>query len=120
MAKKQKVPKTRNHGTMTEAAFWAFIRSSLRRRTIVWKPVKAAKDAAKIPYKGNNPRRKWSYVCASCGGVFSDKEIEVDHIIEAGSLRCAEDLSGFVERLFCEVDNLRVLCLDCHKQKTHG
>ena len=36
----------------------------------------------------------------------------------AGSLNCKEDLAGFVERLFCELDNLQVLCEKCHDVKT--
>jgi 5-methylcytosine-specific restriction endonuclease McrA len=27
-------------------------------------------------------------------------------------------LAGFVERLFCEVDKLQILCSSCHDQKT--
>jgi 5-methylcytosine-specific restriction endonuclease McrA len=42
----------------------------------------------------------------------------VDHIHPAGSLNCAADLPGFVERLFCEQDNLQVLCESCHDEKT--
>lgn len=109
--------KTRNNGTMTEAAFWGFIRSSLRRRTIVWRPITEAKKAARREYKGENKRRKWEYQCNHCKQYFSDKEIQVDHIKEAGSLRCAEDLPNFVETLFCEKDNLQVLCKKCHKEK---
>jgi hypothetical protein len=39
--------KTRNNGTLTESAFWSFIRSTLRAKTIYWKPVKEAKLAAR-------------------------------------------------------------------------
>ena len=42
--------------------------------------------------------------------VTLEKKINVDHINAAGSLRSSKDLPGFVERLFCEVDNLQVLC----------
>ena len=42
----------------------------------------------------------------------------VDHIHPAGSLNTAEDLPGFVERLFCEQDNLQVLCTACNDKKT--
>ena len=114
-----KSPKTRNNGTMTEAAFWSFIRSSLRRRTIVWKPINEVKKEARRPYVGENKRRKWEYQCASCKGYFSDKEIQVDHKIEAGSLRSGKDLEGFVERLFCEKEGLQVLCRNCHLEKSY-
>ena len=46
--------------------------------------------------------------------------ISVDHIIPAGSLRSAEDLKGFVERLFVEIDGLQCLCDDCHSVKTQN
>lgn len=36
----------------------------------------------------------------------------------AGSLQSASDLPGFVERLFCEIDGLQVLCNNCHDLKT--
>ena len=46
------------------------------------------------------------------------KEVEIDHIISCGSLKCYDDLPGFVERLFCEADNIRVVCKPCHKAHT--
>lgn len=120
MPKKRKirVPRTRNNQTMTEAAFWSWIRSSLRSRSRYWKPVAEARKRAKRVYRGPNKRRKWEYECAHCKGRFQDKEVSVDHIIPAGSLKCAADLPGFVERLFCEVDGLQVLCKTCHDKKT--
>jgi hypothetical protein len=44
----------------------------------------------------------------------------VDHILPAGSLNCSGDLPGFVDRLFCETDNLQVLCTACHNVKTQN
>jgi 5-methylcytosine-specific restriction endonuclease McrA len=116
--RKGTTPKTRNAGTMTESAFWGFIRSSLRQKSRWWKPVSQAKEKAKRKYKGPNKRQKWEYQCATCSKWYPNTEINVDHIIPAGTLRCANDLPGFVERLFCEVDNLQVLCSTCHNIKT--
>lgn len=118
MARKLK-DKPRNAGTMTEAAFWNFIRQSLRRRTLVWKPIQIVRNNAKRKYIGSNKRRKFSYECAECHGLFSIDEISVDHIVDVGSLKCAEDLPGFVERMFCEKEFLRVLCNKCHTLKTN-
>lgn len=115
---KVRVPKTRNNGTMTESAFWSFIRSALRQKSRFWKPILQAKLDARRPYKGPNKRQKFEYQCASCAKWFQEKKINVDHIRPAGSLNCAEDLPGFVERLFCEKDNLQVLCEKCHDFKT--
>jgi 5-methylcytosine-specific restriction endonuclease McrA len=121
MAKKvrnPRVPRTRNHETMTESAFWGMIRSALRRRTIMWKPVAAAKLLARRRYKGPNKRRKWEYQCAECKNYFHDKDVAVDHIVPAGTLKCSADLPQFIDNLFCEIDGLQCLCKTCHDAKT--
>lgn len=118
--RKGAAPKTRNSGTMTEAAFWSFIRSALRQKSRWWKPIAECKANAKRAYKGPNKRQKFEYQCNYCSKWFPDKQINVDHIIPAGTLRNANDLPAFVERLFCEVDNLQVLCEGCHNVKTQN
>lgn len=118
--RKGAAPKTRNSGTMTESAFWSFIRSALRQKSRWWKPIAECKANAKRAYKGPNKRQKFEYQCNHCSKWFPDKQINVDHIIPAGTLRNANDLPAFVERLFCEVDNLQVLCEGCHNIKTQN
>ena len=113
-----KSPKLRNAGTMTESAFWSFIRSALRQKSRWWKPISQCKLNAKRAYKGPNKRQKFEYKCAECKNWFPEKQINVDHIKPAGSLNCAQDLPGFVDRLFCEQENLQVLCKTCHDEKT--
>jgi 5-methylcytosine-specific restriction endonuclease McrA len=116
--RKPKVERTRNNGTMTESMFWSFIRSGLRQKSRWWKPITQCKLNSKRAYKGPLKRQKFEYQCAHCEKWFPEKKINVDHIQPAGSLNCANDLPGFVERLFCEVDNLQVLCEKCHDVKT--
>ena len=116
--KKPRVAKTRNASTMTEAAFWSFIRSGLRQKSRWWKPITQCKLKAKRIYKGPNKRQKFEYQCNVCKLWFAEKHINVDHIQPAGSLNCSADLPGFVERLFCEIDNLQVLCIQCHDTKS--
>ena len=111
-------PKTRNAGTMSESAFWTFIRSALRQKSRWWKPITECKMKSRRAYKGPNKRQKFEYQCNTCKKWFADKEISVDHIVGAGSLNCSADLAGFVDRLFCEQDNLQVLCETCHNTKT--
>lgn len=116
--KTRRVARTRNAGTMTEAAFWGMIRAALRQKSRWWKPVAQAKQEAKRRYKGPNKRQMWEYQCNNCKNWYAEKNVNVDHICPAGSLNSAQDLPGFVERLFCEVDGLQCLCLTCHDVKT--
>jgi len=117
---KQRVKRTRNLGTWTEAQFFSRIRSALRKLSMYWKPIQEARKRARRPYKGKNKRQKWEFQCAECKGWFPQKQINVDHIVPVGSLRSSDDLKGFVERLFCEdVDGYKVLCKPCHVIKTH-
>jgi len=114
----KKVIKTRNAGTMSESAFWGFIRSALRQKSRWWKPITQCKQNAKRPYKGVNKRQKFEYQCNKCKKWFPDKQINIDHVTPAGELNKADDLPGFVERLFCEVEGLQCLCQNCHNEKT--
>lgn len=117
---KKKVEKTRNHGTMTESAFWGMIRSSLRQKSRWWKPIQECKQKAKREYKGVNKRQKFEYKCNVCNKYFPEKEIQVDHIIPVGTLKCGKDLEIFVEKLFCELDNLQCICTSCHLIKSNN
>jgi 5-methylcytosine-specific restriction endonuclease McrA len=113
---KQLVKRTRAGATWTEARYWQFIRSVLRRATISYPVIQQVKKEASKTVKGK--RHTYEYKCAKCLKWKMGKETAVDHIEPAGSLKGYADLPGFVERLFCEADNLQVLCKDCHDVKT--
>lgn len=116
IVKKVRVPRTRNNGTMTEAMFFQWLRSKLRRASMYWKPISQARKDAQVSYKGPNKRRKYSYVCAKCHKEFSATGVKVHHKVDAGSLNSFDDLSRFAERLFVEKDGLIVLCSSCHNK----
>lgn len=119
--KTNRVPRTRAGGEWTEAAYWSFIRSGLRQMSRRWPPlVRQAINAVRRPNQSGNKRLKWEFQCAECKGWFPRKHVEVDHVEPCGSLRSLQDIAGFVERLFCEPDGLRVLCENCHGKRTRG
>lgn len=118
--KKSRVEKPYNNGTLSEAGYWQFIRSALRKASRWWKPAQQCKLEARRPYTGEGKRTKWEYRCNHCENWFPEKEIQIDHIIEAGSLKSGDDLKGFVERLFPEKDGYQCLCLTCHHTKTQS
>lgn len=113
-----KLPKTRCNGTMTESQYWSFIRSGLRNKSRRWAPIYTTLNKAKRPSKSKNKRLKFEYQCNECKKWKPNSEVAVDHIKPAGSLTCGAHLEEFVNTLFCEMDNLQVLCKDCHKIKT--
>lgn len=108
----RRVERTRNGGQWTEARYFGFIRSALRSAFQKWGPKHEAKKQAKVAYN--------TYQCAHCDEHFGSKDVEVDHIEPAGSLKTFSDLPAFVERMFCEVDGFQVLCKDCHQTKTNA
>ena len=116
----QRVPRTHAGKTWTKARYFSFIRSALRRAASNY-PVKyQVKDQARrVKPKGKEGRHRFEYHCAHCNEWFPDKEVEVDHIIGAGSLKEYTDLPGFVERLFCEPRGMQILCKPCHQLKTN-
>lgn len=113
-------PKTRNNNQWTEARFRSFIRSQLRAATMRWGPIG---DCLKQARTGRG-----LYLCASCEqtvpattkvGRRRVKNVHVDHIEpitnpDVGFTTWDE----LIERMFCEEDNLQVLCTECHTKKT--
>lgn len=118
-AKTDRVPRTRCNGLWTEASFWGFIRSGLRKTSQRWPPlVKLALERVRRKSKSSNKLLKWEFRCSACRGWFPRKRVQVDHIESCGTLKTFEDLPDFVRRLFCEVEGLRILCKDCHEKRT--
>jgi len=99
----------------TTARFWSFIRSSLRAKMRSWPPKVECKKKSRHKYVGSNKRQKWEYECCVCHGMFMDKDVEANHIIPAGTLKCFDDLPAFVENLFCAEDGFEIVCKPCHK-----
>lgn len=116
-----KPDKTRNGGTWTEAQYWAAIRSHLRRMfRFNWQPQKQALLEARRKYEGPNNRQQWEFKCATCGGHFMRKDVEIDHVVPCGSLKGLADVGPFLERLLPEnMKAYQILCkAKCHREKT--
>lgn len=102
----------------SEAKFFSFIRSALRAAWSRWPPKYQLLAKAKRKYEGPNKRLKWEFQCNECQHYYPQKEISVDHIVPAGTLRTFDDIGPFCERLFVGEDKLQVLCTSCHNVKT--
>jgi len=116
-----RVPKTRASGTMTEAAYRGFIRSLLRHGSIRWRPKNEAKKKARhhVKLPGKTSRLVFHSKCAHCGKLHPETETAVDHIEPIVDPNVGfTNWDDFIHKLFCEEDNLQVLCTPCHAAKT--
>lgn len=120
---KARVPKTRASGTMTEAAYRGFIRSMLRKGSMRWRPKYEAKKAARHPVKlpGKTARPVFHSRCANCQKLYPETETAVDHIKPVVDPAIGfTSWDDFINRLYCEEENLQVLCTQCHHEKTQA
>lgn len=116
MTKKKKKPKFNKDSA---------IRSSIRRVYSRSPDVIAAKNAVRresVWYKKDGtPAKKprVEYQCAICTDWHMGKDIQVDHRVPVIDPELGfQTWDIFVERVFCPVENLDVLCKTCHKAKT--
>ena len=111
----------RNNGEWTEARFRSFVTSALRAASRRW-PVKF--KALKEAFVGRTTNTKTGklamhYKCAGCNKHFVASDVQVDHVTPV-----VDPVKGFlswdiyVDNLFCELENLQILCKPCHKEKT--
>lgn len=104
---------------LNDKAFFTWLRSGLRKLSRRWPPIYQALALAKRPYEGESKRKKFMWQCAKCCGLFDSKAVAVDHKKPAGTLLSLNDLPEFVSNLFCNVEDLQVLCKECHDIKTY-
>lgn len=105
---------------MTPAMFITFIKGHLRKASRWWKPLSETLKEARVA-------RGW-YLCNSCKENVPNstvvngkrvKNIQVDHrnpVVDP--LKGFTTWDEFISRLFCEKENLQVLCSACHNFKS--
>lgn len=111
----------RNSGAWTEARFRSFVTSALRAASRRWPPKFAALKAALAGSKVNKKtgRVAQHYKCAACTKQFVAADVQVDHIhpvVDPAKGFISWD--SYVDRIFCELNGLQILCKPCHKEKT--
>jgi len=111
--------KTRCGNRWTEARYTSFIKSALRGASRKWQPLNECLRRARV-------RRGW-YKCEGCNKEIPSsitidgkrhKNAVVDHVEPIVPTTGFESWDSFIERLFCEVDKLQLLCRECHNTKT--
>jgi len=105
----------------TEGRIHGFIVNTLRYGSRKWPAKFEALDLAKTEKKINvkSGRVAQHYLCNHCKQEFTNKDVEVDHIIPVVDPKEGfKDWNTFIARMFTPLENYQVLCKKCHKIKT--
>ena len=111
--------KTRCGGRWTDAKYKSFIKNQLRGATRKWAPIQDCLRNARV--------KRGFYLCAGCGehvtntikqGAKRVKNVFVDHIEPIVPTTGWISWDSCIERMFCEADNLQLLCKECHDKKS--
>ena len=111
-----------NSGQWTEGRFNSFITSTLRAGARRWQPKYDTLNASKTEKKINKKtgRLAQHFRCELCGNEFTQKDMEVDHIKPVvDPVKGFQTWDIFIDRLFCEANNLQAICKPCHLKKTN-
>lgn len=109
-----------NGGNWTPARYRTFITSALRSSFRRWPPRSECLKQAAVGKRLNpdSGRVATFYVCKSCNESFSAKHIQVDHVKPIVPTTGWNGWDEVINRLYCELAGLQVLCKPCHKIKT--
>ena len=114
---------TFNSGKWTQARMSSFIKSALRSASQRWPPRYEALNDSCTGQKINQKSGRLAkhYTCNGCNKDFPSKDVQVDHIKPI-----IDPAIGFqtwdilIANLFCEKENLQLLCKPCHQLKTNA
>jgi hypothetical protein len=113
----------KNDARWNEARFNAFIKGLLRAGMRRWNPKSIVKKEARLDrgiYRCAGHKKRWHKVPVT--KVVNKKRINnifIDHIDPVIDPDVGfQSWDVVIERMFCDSDNLQLLCKDCHDKKT--
>lgn len=117
--------------TLTDSEIYElykWLKPQLRRLCRRWPPYyKVLNDCKEIRYiqtkSGAGRVKRVFFPCAHCKGMFTRKEVQIDHIlpvVDTALGNSRPDFNTLIERMFCDVTNLQILCKPCHGVKSHA
>lgn len=112
MPKKKDYKKIEQNQVDFEKHRFNYVKNSLRLATYKWPYFSMAVSRQRI--------ERGLYTCESCKGAFGPKEIERDHIVPVISVETGfTNWEDYINRLFVKSDQIQILCVTCHEQKTN-
>jgi hypothetical protein len=112
-----------NGGEWTVARYNSFVTSALRAASRRWPPkYQCLNDACVGPQINlKTGRMAKHYTCNECRCAYPAKDVQVDHV--SAIIDPAVGFTSWdekIDRLFCEKENLQVLCKPCHELKSNA
>lgn len=96
---------------MEPKKFQSWLKAHLRTASKYWP------EKTKVYHRVKQARGE--YKCESCGGIFPQKQLQIDHIEPVVDVtRGFRDWNEYISRLFCDSSKLQALCKPCHSIKT--
>lgn len=104
----------------TQSRFESFVKSVLRAGSRKWPPKYEVLNEAKCGKRINEESGRMAehYICSACGGAFPAKSVVVDHIEPVIPTSGFTEWDSVIHRMYCSVENLQVLCKECHRKKS--
>jgi 5-methylcytosine-specific restriction endonuclease McrA len=115
--KPKKKPKYNANSVIRSAVRRAFSRSPMVREVLL----KVRRERPWFKSNGEKAAKpRVEFQCSHCKEWFMGKDVQVDHVLpvvdpDIGFI----DWNIFIERLFCDISNLMVLCKKDHHSKTN-
>lgn len=120
-------PWNESNAWKSKAEFFTWLRGGLRKTIWQFYPPKnefkasMLRKATKEDYvNGIHPRTKKVGQCVKCKEWMGGSKLQVDHIINAGSISDEEHIKSFVMNLACSKDDMQLVCVPCHKAMTYA
>lgn len=114
---KKSKPKYNANSAIRSAVRRAFSRSPVVREVMM----KVRRERPWFKKDGSQASKpRVEYLCSACGEWYMGKDVQVDHTIPVVDPEIGfTDWNTFIDRLFCESNNLKLLCKICHNAKNN-
>jgi 5-methylcytosine-specific restriction endonuclease McrA len=106
----------------SKAEFYSWLRGGIRKSIWTRYPPRNEFKKSNMRNITEEDRLKYNFsklvkrvgTCEMCLDVFTGKELQVDHMIPAGSLNNENDIKGFIQRIACNPEDMRLVCSNCN------
>lgn len=97
------------------------LRRAYRTYPVYKQVLNVGKEEYTVKSKKGLPMRRVRWQCVKCDKKINSLEKVIDHIMPVIDPSVGfVDYQTYINRLFCDIDNLQILCKPCHTIKTNA